>query len=239
MTRLLVSVRKASEVAAALAGGAELIDVKEPAHGPLGAADGATCEEVVRTVAGRVPVSVALGELQQLPHDWHLRVAGCQFAKVGLAAAVGDRAWQQKWLTWQRQLPAGTSPVAVIYADWEQAVAPPPGEVLSFAAKHGCRTILIDTFDKSKGSLIEYFGATELAWLRQSTTRSQLQLALAGSLQLSHLPELIRWQPDLIAVRSAACDGSREGTVSESCVAAIAQTIRELSRTSKQVNASR
>ena len=36
--KLLVSVRSADEARAALAGGADLIDVKEPAHGPLGAA---------------------------------------------------------------------------------------------------------------------------------------------------------------------------------------------------------
>ena len=37
-TRLLVSVRSAAEAEEALAGGAALIDVKEPANGPLGKA---------------------------------------------------------------------------------------------------------------------------------------------------------------------------------------------------------
>ena len=36
MTRLLVSVRSAAEALAALAGDADLIDVKEPAGGSLG-----------------------------------------------------------------------------------------------------------------------------------------------------------------------------------------------------------
>ena len=35
--RLLVSVRSADEVGAALAGGAEIVDVKEPSRGALGA----------------------------------------------------------------------------------------------------------------------------------------------------------------------------------------------------------
>src|SRR5215469_12623731 len=63
MTRLLVSVRSAAEAEAALRGGAALIDVKEPAHGPLGRASDEVIEEVVRVVAGRLPVSAALGEL--------------------------------------------------------------------------------------------------------------------------------------------------------------------------------
>ena len=63
--RLLVSVRDAAEAAAALAGGAALIDVKEPARGSLGRADAATIAAVVAAVGGRVPVSVALGELRE------------------------------------------------------------------------------------------------------------------------------------------------------------------------------
>ena len=48
MTRLLVSVRSAAEAEAALLGGADVIDVKEPDRGPLGRADDAVIAAVVR-----------------------------------------------------------------------------------------------------------------------------------------------------------------------------------------------
>ena len=67
MTRLLVSVRSAAEAEAALRGGADVIDVKEPGRGPLGRADDAVIADVVRLVAGRRPVSAALGELCRDP----------------------------------------------------------------------------------------------------------------------------------------------------------------------------
>src|SRR5690242_4202542 len=63
MAHLLVSVRSPAEAVAALEGGAALIDVKEPSRGPLGRADEDTITAIVQTVAGRRPVSVALGEL--------------------------------------------------------------------------------------------------------------------------------------------------------------------------------
>ena len=63
MTRLLVSVRSADEARTALAAGVDLIDVKEPARGSLGAASPGVVADVVGAVAGRVPVSAALGEL--------------------------------------------------------------------------------------------------------------------------------------------------------------------------------
>ena len=56
MTRLLVSVRSAAEARTALAGGADVIDVKEPAHGSLGRASTEVIREVIDAVAGCVPV---------------------------------------------------------------------------------------------------------------------------------------------------------------------------------------
>src|SRR5437773_4338916 len=80
---LLVSVRTAPEAEIAVAGGAALVDVKEPARGALGRADDPTVAAVVGAVAGRRPVSAALGELVDggvLP-----ACPGVQFVKWGLA----------------------------------------------------------------------------------------------------------------------------------------------------------
>ena len=52
MTKLLVSVRCAEEATAALAGGADIIDVKEPRRGSLGRADDRVIREVMEVVAG-------------------------------------------------------------------------------------------------------------------------------------------------------------------------------------------
>ena len=67
MTGLLISVRSAREAEIALCGGADLIDVKEPARGSLGRAKGSVIRDVVLRIAGQVPVSAALGELVQQP----------------------------------------------------------------------------------------------------------------------------------------------------------------------------
>ena len=95
--RLLVSVRDAVEAEAALAGGAHLIDVKEPARGALGRADDATIAAVVRrwgTVvlldtfdksAGRTLLDcLALREIVRLCR-W-CRAAG---VRVALAGSLG------------------------------------------------------------------------------------------------------------------------------------------------------
>src|SRR3954454_23697054 len=87
---LLVSVRSAAEALAALAGGADVIDVKEPNRGSLGAADDDTIAAVVEAVAGRAFVSAAFGELVELSASSNgdrrrALVAGVSLFKVGLA----------------------------------------------------------------------------------------------------------------------------------------------------------
>src|SRR5262245_27316757 len=112
MSGLLVSVRSAAEAEVALAGGATLIDVKEPARGSLGRADDMTIAAVLHVVAGRRPVSAALGEL--VDKSSLLRCSGLAFVKWGLAGAAR--------LDWRSDLDrrlriAGPQTVVVAYAD--------------------------------------------------------------------------------------------------------------------------
>src|SRR5262245_22244862 len=129
---LLVSVRSAAEAEAALAGGATLIDVKEPARGSLGFAGWDTIGDGVRAVGGRAPVSAALGELV----EWDEKTAGVPphhtpltFVKWGLAWGNYFN-WREKLLKVRR---GRDGAVAVAYADWFRASAPPPAEVVEFA----------------------------------------------------------------------------------------------------------
>lgn len=64
--KLLVSVRDAEEALAACAGGADIVDVKEPQNGPLGCPTLSTLQSIcgaVRAVSCDTPVSSALGEV--------------------------------------------------------------------------------------------------------------------------------------------------------------------------------
>ena len=65
--QLLVSVTDAGEARAALAGGADVIDAKNPRRGSLGAVTPRTLRAICAAVNGRRPVSAALGDAADGP----------------------------------------------------------------------------------------------------------------------------------------------------------------------------
>jgi uncharacterized protein (UPF0264 family) len=225
---LLVSVRDATEALAALDGGADVIDVKEPARGPLGPADAATIEDVVRVVAGRVPVTAAAGELvdrQIADPPWFKMLRGVSLFKLGLAGCAPWSDWRERWKLFVESQPSEVRPAAVVYADWQAAQAVEPTMVLEAAIESHCSAILIDTWNKSRGNLFDHWPNDELQAYVEEAQRRGLIVAVAGSLSPANIREAAALGPDIIAVRGAACEAGRHGTVSRRRVAALSQIL--------------
>jgi uncharacterized protein (UPF0264 family) len=228
---LLVSVRNSDEALTALAGGADVIDVKEPSRGSLGAANVSTVADVVRAVNGRVPVTAAAGELIELgrykPQPFPDGVA---LIKIGLAGCRTLNAWTGRWRKAIADLAPGGNAfqrsVAVVYADWQSANSPPPSDVLQLAVDAGCPALLIDTWDKSAGSLFDVWNNQSLPAFLRAARSHNLLVVLAGSLTVEVLAAGTNLRPDLIAVRSAACRAGRNSTICEEKVKTLRRAIR-------------
>ena len=87
--RLLVSVVDAGEAREAAAAGADIVDVKNPGEGSLGAPSPAVIEAVRAAVPAGLPVSAAIGDMPNLPGTAALAAvgaarSGAAFVKVGL-----------------------------------------------------------------------------------------------------------------------------------------------------------
>ena len=67
MTRMLASVANLEEALLVLQAGADLIDLKAPAAGALGALPPEAVRQIVTAVAGRRPVSATIGDLPMEP----------------------------------------------------------------------------------------------------------------------------------------------------------------------------
>lgn len=215
MAKLLISVRSAQEASAAFEGGASLIDVKEPSRGSLGRAQDARIAAVIRSIAGRQPVSAAMGELRDgLPG---FAGEGLAYVKWGLAGCRGWRSWPGKLalaITELQRAHPSCRAVAVAYADWHRAGAPPPGQVCAFACTHPCGAFLLDTCHKDSTSLLNWLPRSAIEELCQTCRRAGVRVALAGSLDADKILFLRGVEPDWFAVRGAVCqDGRREQAI--------------------------
>jgi len=236
---LLVGVRDATEAAAALDGGAAIIDVKEPRQGPLGRAEPEAIAAVARVVGGRRPWTMACGELSadgleeqaakvsraspsisgHLARTLSLLADGAvapAAVKVGLAGMAGT-AWQERLDAVFAAIPRECDRVSVAYADWQRAAAPAPEEVIAAASRH-CSVLLIDTFDKAAGNVFACCRPDTLAgWVAAARTAG-LRVAVAGRIGIDEIPAAWALGPDVVAVRSAVCFNGRDGSVQQELV---------------------
>lgn len=228
--RLLVSVISADEARRALAGGADIIDVKDPRQGALGAPTPRVLSEVAQAVRGAAPISVALGDLPDLPHTAALAaqgaaLSGAGFVKVGLRLRDLDRAVAMMSAV-RDAVGRHTAVIAAAYADAD-ALDPPALSAAWLPAlveRTGIAGALVDTFVKDGRGLYAWWSESELAELVARTRAAGGTFAVAGQLRLG---ELRRVAADVVGVRSAVCrGGDRMAALDAELVAAAVAELR-------------
>ena len=226
MTQLLVSVRTAEEGETAVDAGADIVDIKEPARGSLGRADAEVIQAVAESVSARCCISAALGELVDEPET--VPTLPVDFVKVGLAGCGRNRQWPERLARFAHRLAQDKGPhlVIVAYGDWHRAGAPPPSEVWRTACRLGLPGMLFDTWRKDGLNLLEWMSIARLQqWVVRCRDAGRF-LAVAGSLTVEVIRQLIRLQPDILAVRGAACrHGSRRGPIDADAVRQLADLV--------------
>jgi dihydroneopterin aldolase len=217
MALFLASVRDPAEAEMALLAGADIIDVKDPAQGALGAVDRDTSMAIVSAVAGRRPVSATIGDVPMEPERIlsavEDRVAlGFDFVKIGLFPGGDPRAC----LAALRPLAERAPLVLVLFAD-----AMPTFDPVAAAAVIGARGIMLDTAKKSFGSLRIHLGMRDLSAFVASAKADGLLAGLAGSLARDDVVPLLALRPDLLGFRGALCQGSRNAALDPDACTAI------------------
>jgi len=214
--KLLVSVTDAAEARLAVAGGVDIVDVKNPAEGSLGAPVPGVVAQVREAVPAELPLSVAIGDLPALPGTAALAAlgaarAGADYVKLGLWGP-STAAEAVAVLRAARDAVGGEAAViAVAYADAARVPSRPlaPSELVAAARAAGVSGCLIDTAVKDGRGLLSWLDPGALAALVAAAHAAGLDIALAGELRAEDLPALRATGADIAGVRSAACHGGR------------------------------
>lgn len=227
--RLLVSVADAAEARAALDGGADIIDAKDPSRGALGAVDVTTLRAIVREVNGARPVSAALGdvasehEAERVAREAAFeRLAYVKLGFAGIADAARVRSLVSEAVLGARVAGERTGIVAVAYADARRAGTVSPMAVIEGAERAGAVGVLLDTAFKDGATLFDLMDEREVAaWIAEAHAAA-LTVVLAGGLSGADISAARALGADIAGVRTAVCEGGRLGRVSRARVAALA-----------------
>ncbi len=221
MTLMLASVASPAEAETVRSGGADIIDLKDPANGALGALDAKVAADIVRLVGKRKPVSAAAGSSHAAPGALLDSVAamaatGADYVKIGLSsdAAGADcvRAVAPHAKT--------TKLVGVLFAD-----CAPDMDLLPLMASNGFTGAMLDTAKKGVGRLLDHMDVAALDGFIGHCRDNRLTAGLAGSLEAPDVPRLLPLEPDYLGFRGSLCHGrKRDGEIDP----ALVRLIRDL-----------
>lgn len=236
--RLLVSVADADEAHAALAGGADIVDTKDPRRGALGALPFEANQAILAGLQGRCDTSVVVGE-----GPWdddrladvlrRCRPLAATYLKVGfhradpsLQPVAGN---QRRFAAFERrfdEIARPSIPVAVFFADeWiddHEALLP----LVDATAAAGFGIAMIDTADKRGDGLRGHWRDEQITRFVASVHRAGMECGLAGSLRADDIAPLAEAGADLLGFRGALCPASdRAGRIDPMRVSAVKATL--------------
>ncbi|MDD5446443.1 MAG: (5-formylfuran-3-yl)methyl phosphate synthase [Methanocellales archaeon] len=221
--KLLVSVVDADETIDALKGGADIIDVKNPREGALGANFPWIINEIKQALPDGIEMSCALGDVPHLPGTVSLAALGCasigpDYIKVGLYGTKNQGEASEVMRAVVRSVGNFNDEISIIasgYADFRRVGSFDPMLLPEVASESGCEGILVDTGIKDGTRLFDFMSLEKIRDFIECGHGFGLLVALAGSLRSEDVLLLREMKPDVIGVRGAACEHhDRKGRIS-------------------------
>jgi dihydroneopterin aldolase len=217
MTQMLASVTGVQEAEIAIAGGADIIDLKDPTAGALGAVSIEGIVGTVAAVAGRRATSAVCGDLPMQPETLSARAGevastGVDFVKVGFFRTQQAVACAASLAS----VAARTKLIAVLFADLEIDF-----DLLPVLARHDFHGVMVDTADKSRGRLLDHLPPEQIPSFVDRARSHGLRTGLSGSLEEPDIPRLLPFEPDFLGFRGALCSGARTVSIDPKAVARI------------------
>lgn len=226
MTGMLASVNNLAEAKLVLAEQVNIIDLKEPASGALGGLDLSVVKDIVAFVNEQCPVSATIGDLPMQPELIFNAVkamlaTGVDYVKIGFFASD----YQEQVIEKLAPLTSHSNLIAVLFAD-----NPFSYRVIDQLIQAGFKGIMLDTEDKTKGSLTTVMTLDEIEHFVDYVKSKQAMCGLAGSLALEDIPILMSYRPDYLGFRGALCEQhKRTGQLNIKAIQTLKRAITTLS----------
>ncbi|NOR59773.1 MAG: (5-formylfuran-3-yl)methyl phosphate synthase [Methanosarcinales archaeon] len=224
--KLLVSPINLEEAKAAYNGGADIIDVKNPKEGSLGANFPWVIRSVKEAMGPKTPVSATIGDMNYKPGTASLAslgaaVAGADYVKVGLYdVQTTEQAIDMVEHVVKSVKDYDPSKKVVIsgYADYKRINSIPLRELPPICADYGADVVMMDTGIKDGRSTFEFMTNEELSQFVESAHDLGLISAIAGNIKFEDIEAINQIGPDVIGIRGCVCGGDRNSTIQQKLV---------------------
>lgn len=198
---MLASVNSVEEVRLILKTTVNIIDLKQPKQGALGALPIDLVKTIVTEVNQNRPVSATVGDLPMqadIVFDAVKTMAktGVDYIKIGFFPG-GD------WIKTLSKLSGITQKyklIAVLFADTEVDL-----KIIEQLKQAGFCGVMLDTMNKSNGSLTQVMSDSEIKHFANIAKSTPLLCGLAGSLKQQDIAELMKLEVDYLGFRGALC----------------------------------
>lgn len=215
LTLLLISPKDVVEALTAVKGGADILDIKNPKEGSLGANVPWVISEVKQRIPPNVPISASIGDFPDLPGSAALAAfgavkAGATIVKIGLKGPKDARSAThliRQVVRAVRGADESARVAACSYGDFERTGTIDPTLLPKITEEGGAHIAMLDTGVKDGRPLLDFLAIGELRDFTGEAHSRGLLAALAGSLGEKEVRLLKQAGPDVIGVRGAACEG--------------------------------
>lgn len=217
---LLVSAINLKETKEAIEGGADILDVKNPKEGSLGANFPWVIREIRNYTPENIIVSTTIGDVPYKPGTVSLAALGCAYSgsnyvKVGL---YGPENYEESMdvmnnvVRTVKDFDNSITVVACGYADAYKVGSVEPEFIPQIAYDSGCDLAMLDTYIKDGHRLTDHISMDELKKFSDKSHTLGLKVALAGSVNADDIPMLKDIGCDIMGVRGCVCSGGDRNT---------------------------
>jgi len=203
MSKWLASVQSLQEAQSLLPVLPDILDMKNPSQGALGALSVDIVSQIVTMIDGRCQTSATVGDLpmqaaaiQQAIIE--MTASGVDYVKIGIFPDVDLIACIAQLEKAIKQLK--TPVIAVLFAD-----NMPEINCLPLLKAAGFKGVMIDTAFKDGRHLSDHWTQSELAKFVKSAKHYDMLCGLAGALRVEDIEILKPLEADYLGFRSALC----------------------------------
>lgn len=202
MTGMLASISMLSEAKIVMDAKVDIIDIKDPANGALGALGVDEVKRIVKYVERKIPVSATIGDIYLDDDNLYKYIldmadTGVDYVKVGV---FSRNIIPYSFLTKLSSLAKNINIILVLFAENKLDII----DIQSLLG-HGIKGIMLDTKNKKNGGLCSKLSIYKLSAFLNKVKKHNLLTGLAGSLSIDDIVPLLSLKPDYLGFRGALC----------------------------------